>query len=385
MQALAATGIFLGILQGAVLAAVLWFRRANRLANRILAVLIGAVALMLLLGDVERRFAFAGHPHLLGLAAPLPFLFGPLVYLYVVALTRPVVRVDPKWLVHALPFVADTLYLAQIFYLKPGDEKVSLALLANAGKAPSSFYLVGVLGVVQALAYLTFTWRELVAYGRKIRGYYSDLAHIDLRWLKVLVVAHVVIWSVVLVGFVLRVLGIAPAAVSPMVALGASAAIFLTGYVSLWQPELVQKARAAEAAVAPPRPPAPPKYQRNRLDEEEAVALAAQLEALMTDKEMYRDGSLTLPALAEALAGTPHMLSQILNVRIGKSFFVFVNSYRAEALKRALEDPAQAGRGILELALEVGFNSKSTLNSFFKRHTGMTPSEYRARARPKTS
>ncbi|HEY5676269.1 MAG TPA: helix-turn-helix domain-containing protein, partial [Myxococcales bacterium] len=47
------------------------------------------------------------------------------------------------------------------------------------------------------------------------------------------------------------------------------------------------------------------------------------------------------------------------------------------ALMAALADPAQRQRGVLDLALEAGFNSKSTLNSFFKRHTGLTPSEFR--------
>jgi AraC-like DNA-binding protein len=55
-----------------------------------------------------------------------------------------------------------------------------------------------------------------------------------------------------------------------------------------------------------------------------------------------------------------------------------VNTYRTEALMAALRDPAQRHRGVLELALEAGFNSKSSLNSFFKRHTGLTPSGFRA-------
>jgi AraC-like DNA-binding protein len=73
------------------------------------------------------------------------------------------------------------------------------------------------------------------------------------------------------------------------------------------------------------------------------------------------------------------MLSQVLNLHLRKSFFVLVNSYRAEELMAALADPAQRDRGVLDLALEAGFNSKSTVNSFFKRYTGMTPSGFRRR------
>src|SRR5262252_6323777 len=126
MRDLVSTVILVGVLQGAVLAPVLWARRANRLANRILAALVAAVALMLLLVALEARFALHGYPHLLGLTAPLPFLFGPLLYLYAVALTRPMVRLDPRAVVHALPFAADALFMAQAFYLKGGEEKVAI-------------------------------------------------------------------------------------------------------------------------------------------------------------------------------------------------------------------------------------------------------------------
>ena len=81
MQDLVSTLILLGIVQGAVLAAVLASRRANRLANRLLAALVACLALMMALGEIGRRWGFSGHPHLLGLGAPLPFLFGPLLYL----------------------------------------------------------------------------------------------------------------------------------------------------------------------------------------------------------------------------------------------------------------------------------------------------------------
>jgi AraC-like DNA-binding protein len=163
--------------------------------------------------------------------------------------------------------------------------------------------------------------------------------------------------------------------VTQAVQIGSVLVVFLTGYVSLWQPDLFQKAQAAGTAEPASRPL--PKYQRNRLDDEEAAALARKLTARMREGKLYRDGGLTLQALADDVGATPHMLSQVLNVHLGKSFFVFVNTFRAEELMAALADPAQRRRGVLELAIEAGFNSKSTLNSFFKRYTGVTPTEFR--------
>lgn len=377
MESLVSALILLGIVQGAVLAPVLWARTANRLANRILATLVAAVTLMMILGDLARRWGFSGHPHLLGLNGPIPFLFGPLLYLYVIALTRPLERFDPRWLVHALPFVGDVLFMTDAFYMKDANEKLALAQAANAGIAPASYHLVAFFQVLQAFAYLFLAWRALERYGTKMRGFYSDLARIDLRWLRVLVLANAAVWTVVLAATALRALGQSPGPLGAGVQIGSSLAIFVTGYASVFQSELAPKARAAKVADPEPPPPEPPrtKYQRNRLDDAEAKELVAKLEALMQEKHLYRDAALTLPTLADALAITPHMLSQLLNVRIGKSFFVYVNGYRVDALKRSLADAPD--RGVLELAFEVGFSSKSSLNSVFKKLTGTTPTEYR--------
>lgn len=372
--------ILLGSLQGAALAAVLAARQKDRLANRILAGLVGAISLMLLLGVLERRWGFAGHPHLLGLPSPLPFLFGPLLYLYVAALTRPASRFEPVWLLHGLPFVADVLYWCQIFYLKSGGEKLAMVQAYLAGRVPPSLQLVEILLPLQAMGYLIASWLALRRYARKMEGYFSDLARIDLRWLMGMVLAHAAVWSIVILSVVLRVAGFAPVSLqglSQAIQLGSALVVFATGYVSLWQPELFAKAQAARTAELPPRPL--PKYQRNRLEEEEARAIARKITAQMSDRKLYRDSGLTLQALADAVGATPHMLSQVLNLHLRKSFFVFVNSYRTEELMAALADPARRQRGVLELALEAGFNSKTTLNSFFKRYTGLTPSEFRAR------
>ncbi len=427
MRDLVSTVILLAAIQGAVLALVLWHRDANRLANRLMAALVALVTLMLLAGEIERRWGYPRNPHLLGLAAPLPFLFGPLLYLYVVALTRPVTRPDPRWLVHALPFVGDVLYMGQVFYFESPAAKLASARAADLGQAPASFHVVSALEIVQALTYIGLAWRALARYGRKIHGYFSDLTDIDLRWLRALVAAHAAVWSVVLVTTVLRWLGAAPVAVVPLVQLASAFAMFLTGDVSLWQPELAPRATAAQVAerslrvsaepppppgerpaeISPSDPPAPdpgavqphapvplvvvraipdapaptpPRYERNRLEDDEAHELLARLGRLMDVRHPYLDPNLTLPTLADALGITPHTLSQLLNVWVGKSFFAYVNGRRADALMAALADPRNAQRGVLDLGFEVGFSSKSTLNSFFKKHTSTTPTAFRARA-----
>ena len=72
-------------------------------------------------------------------------------------------------------------------------------------------------------------------------------------------------------------------------------------------------------------------------------------------------------------------LSQTINELLGQSFSDFVNSYRIEEAKRKLVDPACKHLSVLGIAEEVGFNSKSSFNSVFKKHTAMTPSEFRTR------
>ncbi len=73
----------------------------------------------------------------------------------------------------------------------------------------------------------------------------------------------------------------------------------------------------------------------------------------------------------------PKLLSQAINEGLGKNFFEFINRYRIEEAKRLLTDPADKKITVLEVLYQVGFNSKSSFNTVFKKQTGLTPSEFK--------
>ncbi|WP_276965984.1 helix-turn-helix domain-containing protein [Chryseobacterium sp.] len=70
-------------------------------------------------------------------------------------------------------------------------------------------------------------------------------------------------------------------------------------------------------------------------------------------------------------------LSLLINHQLGQHFYDFVNTYRIENAMNMLKDETKSKVTILEILYEVGFNSKSSFNTAFKKHTGTTPTLYR--------
>jgi AraC-like DNA-binding protein len=54
-----------------------------------------------------------------------------------------------------------------------------------------------------------------------------------------------------------------------------------------------------------------------------------------------------------------------------------INKDRIDEAKRNLFNPDKQHLTIIDIAYEVGFNSKSAFNTAFKKSTNMTPSQYK--------
>jgi len=102
-----------------------------------------------------------------------------------------------------------------------------------------------------------------------------------------------------------------------------------------------------------------------------------QLMKLIHEEHIYTDVHLSLDQLAARLSISSGYLSQIIKEKENQNLFEFINHFRVEAVKRKLLDDSFHNYSIMGIALESGFNSKSTFNAVFKKFTGMTPSAYK--------
>lgn len=106
-----------------------------------------------------------------------------------------------------------------------------------------------------------------------------------------------------------------------------------------------------------------------------ASVLMQMLDQVMDDTEPFKNANLTLAQLAKLVGISGHQLSQLLNDHLRKNFTSYVNEYR---IKEACQMIADDRPFTLEaIGYEVGFNSKSTFYTAFRKQTGTTPSVYK--------
>ena len=87
--------------------------------------------------------------------------------------------------------------------------------------------------------------------------------------------------------------------------------------------------------------------------------------------------SLTIRSLSEDIKMNSRELSVLINQNLNQHFFDFINEYRIKEAMNILKNPTKKEVTVLEILYEVGFNSKSSFNTAFKKYTGFTPTQFR--------
>ncbi|NJO70042.1 MAG: AraC family transcriptional regulator [Bacteroidetes bacterium] len=157
--------------------------------------------------------------------------------------------------------------------------------------------------------------------------------------------------------------------------------IFFLGYFGIRHEGIFAESKAVTTQITDQdtEPRQTGEYRKSGLKADDAELLHQKLIQLMNDKKPYLEPKLTLNALAAELNISVNYLSQLTQPVVrDKNFYDFVNGFRIEEFKSRVLSPKNQHLTILALAFDSGFNSKSSFNLAFKKHTGLTPSEFLA-------
>ncbi len=312
------------------------------------------------------------YPHLIGITAPFPLFYGPLLYLYVVYSVKDSHRLSKKDFFHFLPIVVSYLYMSRFYFFYSAKEK----RLVDKGEIDDFGTFGNILVVaiiISAISYAIYSYRLLNRHRRLIEDNFSNVERITLNWLKSFIWGVGLIFLTAALILISRdILGIEYSFNPEFIFYSMIVfSILCLGYFGIRHQNIFTDNKVLEI-----RDETKATYKNSGLKEDLAHIKHKALVGLMEEQKPYLEPNLNLNTMADKLDLPLHHLSQIINQFEGQNFNDFVNKYRVEEfIERAAKDKQFS---FLALALDSGFNSKSTFNSVFKKHKGVTPSKYMA-------
>lgn len=338
-----AQGIFLFIL-------FLFHKNWKNTSNKILATIVLLFSIMLLYYVAFWTNYLQFLPRVSGLIGWMTLLIGPLFYWYAVLLAKD--RAPKHLWLHFAPF----LFIAVIYALP-----ILVAELGSDRNPVSFFYTGKVRG-----AFVIFQNLQLVVYTLMVWKTVSS-AKKQKPWLSQISMA----FSVFSVGFVLYYVLVWSSLLKIEYDYGISFAmaffIYFIGYKGYLRPEIMRPSEQL------------PKYAKSLLSEAAAKALVDRIVQHIEDKEPYKSSDYKLQTLGADLEISTHIVSQVLNQHMQKSFSDLMNFYRIRDAKKMLENDDQIP--IIAVAYAAGFNNKVSFNSSFKKIAGQTPGQFRSKLR----
>lgn len=122
------------------------------------------------------------------------------------------------------------------------------------------------------------------------------------------------------------------------------------------------------------------KYQHSNLDDKAKQSMQQTLRDVMDNTDEYLSVGFSIARLAEMAKSTTKVVSQVINECFGNNFNAFVNEYHIRRACQMMDAKEHANVTIEAIGNEVGFKSRSSFVTAFKRFTGLTPSDYKAMA-----
>jgi len=316
-----------------------------------------------------KNLAIVNFPHIFYIEYPFSYAYVPFLFLYIFSFTKKDFKFRKVYLLHFIPFLFFLVMIILKFHIKSADS------LRTILQTDSLFSLMEsrVFDFFHYLQFFCYAIASLIIlrnYRIKIKNVFSTIEHINLSWLNFVVFGFIswkslrflnyILWITTESSIVIYLYIVAEIVflifVSLMFLKGLRQPVILTGYEDNQYKQ---------------------KYEKTSLSKAMKETYKNKLLQYMENQKLYLDSSLCINDLAEKVSIPPHHLSQVINTCFDQNFFDFINSFRINESKRLLSEQDSVKKTVLEILYETGFNSKSVFNTAFKKHTGMTPTQFK--------
>lgn len=300
------------------------------------------------------------------------FIDGPLLFFFVRSLIYKDYHFQRGDLVHLIPLGFYILHMVFSFYSLSYGERYWLVESQHIAYSSPYLYFDS-FGRFMRVAYAIACIVMVFNYKEQLKNYYANVNKVDISWLKMMlcsllalfcwdaVLVLVKLWGLINNNFNLDLLNIMGLSAYYLTFSVLNLLIFL---------KFTHLTKVSSVHVKRKTP------HTDELDDVTPEEIR-HIEEAMLEEKIYQDSEINFDKLAAQLELPPKKLTRILKHHYEINFYEFINRYRIEEAKALLADPAYNHLTIVDIYCEVGFNSKSVFNTFFKSKVDMTPSEYR--------
>ena len=366
LEVIAAIAVFVSLLLAVFLVTV---KTERKLENRLFAAFLIINAI-----DISGLFMhlFVDSYNLKTFKISAYLLVMPLFYLYVNAVCYSDFTLKRKHLLHLIPFIVANLILVPRLYLAEGVAKEDFFKMM--WNSPEMF-VYQLIGELQYFFYIVGVFLVLKKYREIYLENYTNPNTLLYKWLSQLTVIFLVIHLCIIFKNIVRYTEHRDLFIWMNIVAGTVFLLAACWFIlkALNYPELF---RRIDSTLQPTKDFAETLEAENTTNETKRLQIE-QLKKFMVEKEPFLEPSLTIQELADQVNIPVRDLSVLINHHLNKHFFDFVNEYRVKKAMTILKDPTKKEVTVLEILYEVGFNSKSSFHTSFKKYTNQTPTAFR--------
>ncbi|WP_395057431.1 helix-turn-helix domain-containing protein [Flavobacterium sp.] len=348
----------------------------NKLSNRLFASFLMLTAFDLSSFFTDNYFETNLNFEVFRMTASL--LIMPIFYLYVKAVCHSDFRLKQKHLALIIPFAIANLVFLPRLYLATTIDSIYIFEHFKQMLEIRFFYI---LAELQYAFYIILVFIILKKYKEIYLENYTNANNSSYKWLFQMTVFFLIAHCIVFFKSVIRYTDYNVFLNSSNVIIGTIALIISCWFVlkALNNPELF-KSIDSNMLLVNETLNTTVSSEKESFETPKSAEIISQIELVkkyVLENEPYLEPSLTIQELSRQVNIPVRDLSVLINHHMNQHFFDFINEYRIQKAMQILKDSSKSKLTILEILYEVGFNSKSSFNTAFKKYTNQTPTEFR--------